>query len=536
MKNILKFKYKSALAISSLACALFFSSCEKYTELTPLSSLDENTAFTSAQNMELAINGVYWHASVGYYDPGTGLTTGRGYPFGGASLEQGEMRGEDMMNLQAFYQFTYESTYTAASANNVNMWEQLYSLINQSNVVIEGVKKAISSGIVTAEVGNPFMGEALFMRALAHHELLLNFARPYADNNGSSPGVPYRTIAIVEGVTAESAMGVGRGTVAEAYTAMLKDLDEAELFLPNTRATKDLAISRATKGAAIALKTRIKLHKQDYDGVIVEANKMGASATSDYISSIGNYKLETNPSTPFTSYKNNLESIFSIAQSAAANAGVNGAVSNMFGPSTLNGRDLVSTSPLLYNATFWKDGDLRKTELQYRQSTGNYKVVFNKKYTRYGLNDDWNPIIRYAEVLLNAAEAQAYKGNNAQALNLLNAVRNRSVLASDRFVAAPADIKLAIYQERRIEFTGEGRRWGDIHRLALNPTYGTGGIPAKVMVSQVSAGGLDNYASGVVITPSISAIPYANKEFIWPLPTSEINSNPLLRDQQNPGY
>lgn len=536
MKNILKFNYKSAFAISSLACALIFSSCEKYTELAPLSSLDENTAFTSAQNIELAINGVYWQAAVGYYDPGTGLTTGRGYPFGGASLEQGEMRGEDMMNLQAFFQFTYESTYTAASANNVNMWEQLYSLINQSNVVIEGVKKAIDAGIVTAEVGNPFIGEALFMRALSHHELLINFARPFADNNGSNPGVPYRTIAIVDGATAEAAMGVGRGTVAEAYTSLLKDLDEAELNLPNTRSSKDLAISRATKGAAIALKTRVKLHQQDYDGVITEANKMGTGASSDYNSSIGGYKLEANPSTPFTSYKNNQESIFSVAQSASANAGVNGAVANMFGPSELNGRDLVGTSPLLYNATFWKDTDLRKTDLQYRQSTGNYKVVFNKKYTRYGLNDDWNPMVRYAEVLLNAAEAYAYKGNNAQALNLLNAVRNRSVSVADRFTSEPADIKLAIYQERRIEFTGEGRRWGDIHRLALNSKYGTAGIPAKVMVSQVSGGGLANYGSGIVINPSILAIPYANKEFLWPLPTSEINSNPLLRDQQNPGY
>lgn len=536
MKKLLKFNYKSAFAVSTLACALIFTSCEKFTELSPLSSLDEKKAFSTAENVELAMNGVYWQAAVGYYDPGTGLTTGRGYPFGGASIEQGEMRGEDMMNVQAFYQFTYESTYTISTANNVNLWEQLYALINQANVTIEGVNGAIAAGVISQETGNAYIGECLFLRAIAHHELLLNFSRPYVDGKGSKLGVPYRTTAIATPSSIEEAKKATRGTVAEAYTKLLKDLDEAESLLPATRSAKDVSISRATKGAAIALKTRVKLHQEDYDGVIAEANKLGANATGNFSSPIGNYQLEASPVTPFTSYKNNNESIFSVAQSSASNGGVNGAISNMFGASSLNGRDLISTSPLLYNQPFWKADDIRKTDLHLRQNTGNYKFVFSKKYSRIGINDDWNPLIRYAEVLLNAAEAYAYKGNNAQALNLLNAVRNRAVKAADRYTTAPADLKLAIYQERRIEFTAEGKRWGDIHRLALNPTYGTKGIPAKVLSTQLTGAGLDNYAIGITIAPGKAAIPYADNRFVWPLPASEMNSNPVLRGEQNPGY
>jgi len=538
MKNILNFKYKSAFAISTLACALLFSSCEKFTELSPLAALDEKSAFASKENIELAMNGVYWQAAVGYYDPGTGLTTGRGYPFGGASIQQGEMRGEDMVNVQAFYQFTYESTYTVSTANNVNMWEQLYALINQANTVITGVTKAIAAGTITQELGNPYIGEALFLRALSHHELLIHFSRPYADNKGAHLGVPYRVTAVVDIPSAEEAKNVDRGTVAEAYTKLLKDLDEAENLLPATRSAKDLSISRATKGAAVALKSRIKLHQEDYDGVIAETTKLGAAAAgTDFASSIGGYKLETSPTTAFSSFKNNLESIFSIAQSAAANGGTNGAISSMFSASSVgNGRDLMATSPILYNSESWKEDDLRKSELQLRQNSGNNKFVFNKKYARVGINDDWNPVLRYAEVLLNAAEAYAYKGNNDQAFRLLNAVRNRSVKAADRFTAIPSDLKLAIYQERRIEFAGEGRRWSDIHRLALNPNYGTKGIPAKILATQLTAGGLDNFKVGLVINPEKAAIPYADDRFIWPLPTSEINANPVLRNQQNPGY
>ncbi|HRN47243.1 MAG TPA: RagB/SusD family nutrient uptake outer membrane protein, partial [Niabella sp.] len=66
------------------------------------------------------------------------------------------------------------------------------------------------------------------------------------------------------------------------------------------------------------------------------------------------------------------------------------------------------------------------------------------------------------------------------AFQLLNAVRNRSVPAADKYTTEPSDLVLAILNERRIEFCAEGRRWPDIHRLVLDPVYKTNGIPAKI--------------------------------------------------------
>lgn len=514
--------------------ALSITSCKKFTETLPLDKLSDKTAFSSKQNIELTLNGVYWAAAVGQYDPGTGLTTGRGYPFGGASIEQGEMRGEDMVNLQAFYQFTYEANYTPTTANNVNHWEQLYSLINQANVFIKGVDDAVVSGVVSQEEGNAYKGEALFLRALAHHELLIHFSKPYADGKGSSLGVPYRTKAMVGAPDVEEGLAQKRGTVAEAYAKILEDLNNAESYLPASKANKGLSISKATKGAAIALKTRVYLHMEDYDNVIAEGKKLGTDATSGTFSStIGGYKLEPDAETPFTSQANNTESVFSIAQSQAQNGGTNGAIASMFSPSTFRGRDLIATSPNLYNAPFWVNGDARKIKLQFKQEIGNYKLVFAHKYRAVAVLDSWNPIIRYAEVLLNVAEAYAYKNNTTQAFALLNAVRNRSVPVADQFTVAPADLKLAIYQERRIEFTAEGKRWSDLHRLALG-NYGAKGIPAKILPAQITPGGLANYQPGVVITPSLAGKPYNSQSFLWPLPQSEVASNPNL--EQNPGY
>jgi len=207
----------------------------------------------------------------------------------------------------------------------------------------------------------------------------------------------------------------------------------------------------------------------------------------------------------------------------------------------LGARDLIATNPNLYNAEFWVDGDLRRENLHYRQETGDYRLVFNTKYNDYGVFGDWNPIIRYAEVLLNVAEAYARQGNTAQALRLLNAVRDRSVPAEASFGdTAPADLIQAILNERRIEFTAEGKRWLDIHRLALDPDYGTGGIPAKVLSTQLTGtgGGLALYdlTTRPYVEPALPAIPYSDFRFVWPIPTSELDSNPTLRGQQNPGW
>lgn len=215
--------------------------------------------------------GVYDAAQTGFYAGGQV----RGYPFGAANVAQGDMRGEDMLNVAAFYAITYEATYNTATANNVYMWHTLYAMINKANIIIDGVKSAATGGIITPAAAAAYEGEARFLRALAHHELLVHFARPYKHTaDASHQGVPYRTVAVNTASALESEIQKGRNTVAECYNLLLEDLNFAEANLPDTRASAALKISRATKGAAIALKNRILLHKGDYNGAITEGAKL----------------------------------------------------------------------------------------------------------------------------------------------------------------------------------------------------------------------------------------------------------------------
>jgi hypothetical protein len=104
-------KFFTATAVSVLVLAA--TGCEKVLNEAPYNAFTDESVFTTPERALLALNGVY--------DAGqTGSTTlgGRGYPFGAATVEQGECRGEDMVNLAAFYQVTYQGTYTPTTANN----------------------------------------------------------------------------------------------------------------------------------------------------------------------------------------------------------------------------------------------------------------------------------------------------------------------------------------------------------------------------------------------------------------------------------
>ena len=84
------------------------------------------------------------------------------------------------------------------------------------------------------------------MRALAYHELLLHFAKPYSDKAGENPGVPYRDFYINSPAKIDQAVTQGRNSVAEVYTRILEDLAFAEENLPETRSDVQ-KVTRATQ-------------------------------------------------------------------------------------------------------------------------------------------------------------------------------------------------------------------------------------------------------------------------------------------------
>lgn len=132
-------------------------------------------------------------------------------------------------------------------------------------------------------------------------------------------------------------------------------------------------------------------------------------------------------------------------------------------------------------------------------------VYYSGKYPNYTVQSDFAPVIRYAEVLLNYAEAIVRGGNTVtqKAVDLLNAVRTRSYPAGAYTLASFPDVKSftdAMLLERSIEFLSEGLRNMDLMRtLTAIPTKG-----------------------------GVSAIAPNTPTYIWPIPSSELDINKLM--------
>jgi starch-binding outer membrane protein, SusD/RagB family len=529
-------KYKLGLLF---LIPLMFS-CKKVLDTNPYNSITDASAFSTAAKCALVLNGVYDAAQGDFYV--TGTTENRGYPFGAASIYQSDARGEDLVNVQAFLQVTYQATYNSTNANSAAMWKGLYELINKANVGIAGFRSA-AGGIIPATTATQYEAECRLLRAMAHHEALLHWAKPYLDGSGSAIGVPWRDFPINSSAAVNTILSTPRMSVAGVYTNILLDLDYAETNLP---AASGSISYRATKAAAIALKMRIKLHKGDWAGVILEGNKLIPTTPVVYpivptalVSPIGGYALTASPDGPFAN-NNSTESIFSIKNDPVDAPSTNGALSRLLGSASLGGRGLVSISPIIYNNGAWLCDDKRRSLLTISgANSATTQSFFTTKYRDYPTFGDYAPMMRYAEVLLTQAEAEARNtaGVSSRAVDLLNVVRNRSLatpLTQQYTIASFAtqvDLVKAILLERRIEFLAEGRRWGDISRLVNEASYTTNGIPAKALNGTA---GLATYVCGAGYVPGQAAIPYSNFLFLWPIPLTEITSNPVV--VQNPGY
>lgn len=539
---------KKIKLIFLFAVAIIVASCSKQIDLQPNNALASTTAYLTAERNALVLNGVYDAAQSGVYDPlNGGGNSVRGYPFGAAAIEQEEMRGEDMVNVATFFAITYQNNITPLSPNNVNIWKELYSLINKANIAIEGFTVAGANGVLTSAVTADYIAQCKFFRAMAHHELLIHFAKPYADNNGAALGVPYRDFAIQSQSSVELAKTLPRETVAADYTKMLADLDAAEPGISTGVAGTPASTYYATKATVIAYKMRIKLHKGDWAGVISEGNKLipaviNPQTWTTVVSPIGGWQLTASVDGPFID-NNSKESMFSIKNDALDNPNTNASLARMFGISNVGtgGRGLVSVSPILWNLPEWTCGDKRRTIL-FANGTDNTNAInkFTTKYKDPTNQSDYAPYMRYAEVLLIQAEAEAR--NNAavsqRAIDLLNTVRNRALAnpLTETYTLATLPTKNslinAILKERRIEFSTEGKRWADIHRLALDPVFGTGGVPDKMQngFNSISA----FVCNGPVPATGVAAVPYSDYRFLWPVPQQERNTNPIVA--QNPGY
>lgn len=385
-----------------------------------------------------------------------------------------------------------------ASTNDFvnNVWSIGYTAINASNILIS---KMNETTVISKELAKNYIAEAKFVRAFCYFSLIQTYAKPY-NQDKSSLGLPLRLTPI----TTSGNNDMARSSVEMVYNQILKDLDEAETDLPVSYATPLLNASRAKKVTAIALKTRVLLVQNNFDKVISEAKKIvSATAPFQYTEGTLTQKLEPNYTTIFGGSYTGPEVVFSIpfANSTTETPSAQYALAYNYLTQPII---FLAAAGIVSDPVFSAAADTRSSLIG--TSAANQKVLKKFSVTTAPFRD-YVPVIRYAEILLNYAEATANTDDLLQASALLKAVRNRSDPAyvfPESDIATKEALLAAIQKERDIEFLGEGFRLMDLQRKVQT-------LPAK---------------KGAIGTAPL-VLP-TSSNYIWPIPSGEISTNKLM--------
>jgi len=481
-------KYSTKIILFA-ALMVAMTACQKEKLTTPpQTSVVSDNAFSTSQRITNQVLSLYASMKSGLF-------------LGGRAQVAQDIRGEEFLS-QSTNLVTGRDVWSLNVANNTTfirvVWSQAYLTINRANVFIDGMnEKAIA--LVGQSTANNYIAEARFIRAVSYYYLLQLYAKPFADANGSKPGLPLR----IKGITLSGDYDLARSTVAQVYDQIIQDLDFAEANLPATYATSSLQVTRAHKNTAIAFKTRVYLSMQRYTDVIREANKIIPLIPPFKATSGVPHELQSDIVSVFTSPYTTSESILSMPMSNVTGDIPGG--QNQMGFYWLNASGSNGTGEFSLNPTgiigdpSFASTDRRRAFI-FNHSSGRQYLT---KFPTGGNYTDWVPVIRWAEVMLNLSEALARQnGLDARSLALLNAVRQRS---SSGVVLAPAtagDLINAILKERRMEFLGEGLRNIDLMRLLQT-------IPAKADAPSKSLN---------------------EQQYIWLIPAEELALNNLMTD------
>lgn len=456
-------------------------------------------------------------------------------------------------------------TETAESGNFSKLWSYYYSIIYWCNMIVENLPE---NEVVSATVKSRVLAEARTIRAI----MMMNLVQLWGN-----PPLADHVMTGVEGNT----------PAEESWAFIENELNAAAEDLPskNGLGGQSAIGGRLTKEAAYAYLGKAYLWQKKYN--------LAATTLSNKVIATGLYKL-VDDFNSLNSYKSDfceeyiwecdIENKGGIELSQAGSAditytwdtdalnfpdgfyngegwGTSACTSESFGV-FMGNHDVLSngTKSKRYRGTVASYEDLLDGSV-YRYSSGERGIKSKghaacEGYFRVKLIPLWEnimggegwldqymhnnlPYMRYAEVLLNYAEAVAMGGSDGSisGLKALNMVRNRAGLP-DAPVLDMNNDKYGIKAEKRAELFFENNRfidivrWGDAERVLFdmggyNPTF-YGYIDGNNSTPQSKA----NWK--IIKNPILHEKFKSNKNELFPIPAVEMNNNPNLR--QNPGW
>ena len=564
--------------IYSLALAVAFSGCDSFLDREPLDDISSEVYFKTSKDLELYVNQFYTSfPSYGGYDAGIFYT---------------DQNSDNLLPEEYNTRLAGYETVPGSTSDNVWNWQNVRSV----NYMLDNLGHLEES----FEEAKPYIGEAYFFRSYFYFTLLQNY--------GDLPWVNTAFDTESEGLYDAR---LPRNVIVDS---MLVDLDKAIEYIP---AKANVAEGRLSKEAALLFKSRVALFEGSWekyhDGTVFGVENADynryyriASEAAKQVMDMGTLSLFStgDPNTSYyelfneNTYVGNPEVILGKTYSLDLGMTHRSQGYLLYRGSRLglskdlvddylciDGRptsahadfsdqtllDVVKDRDSRLAQTMWIPGDLRVCnptdtlwfEKPFIDLTGEYKCTTGYQLKKgadpyvevYDNSETGSIIFRYAEVLLNYAEAKAELGELTQndidiSINLL---RKRVGMAELRIASITTDpnwdfpdlspVINEIRRERRVELACEGYRLMDLlrwraHGLFVNKRpkgfhFNPSEFPTMVPEKDVyldENGYVDLYKvslpNGYQFNP--------DRDYLLPLPTTELVLNSNLT--QNPGW
>ena len=428
-----------------------FTSCESFLDEKPLAEItkeqtqteEQKSAYSSVADAESELNGVYALFKTDIYEACNFYI--------GDCMSDNCFIGGDGIAEEQFDNMAVSATNSLVAL----MWSQFYAIVGSATNVIENVK-LMDSSVIDDNTRARITADAKFARAW----VLFDIVRYW----GAAP----MTLQLIPSITVDNidtwypVMYPSRTSEEDIYAQILDDLNEDTISnLPS----KSSGAFSGTQGAAYGLLAKVyatmgKKSERDYDKVVSLCDaviKQGYSLVPNFDS------LWT------TDGKFSSESIFEMYFSDVAeqhNWAYWVLLTDVSGDVVVSWRRYCTPTQDLV-AKFDKDKDVRYKSSIY-WTTVPYDIYWpaNNYPLAYKIRQKESDIIllRLADILLLKAEALVESGKPAEAVAIVNQIRER---AGIDLLPTSLDVekaRLAVENERQLELLLEGHRWFDLVR------------------------------------------------------------------------
>lgn len=451
------------------------------------------------------------------------------------------------------------------------IWGRSYRGIRDCNYAIVNLDKVPMS----ATHKNQLMGELKFIRAFRYHDLIRNYGGVILAGD--------KIAGLYDDLQDESLFK--RASLKESIDYAVAQLDEAAALLPVNNSGTWL-LGRATKGAALALKSRLLLYGSS--PLYATNTWQAAASAAQAVISLNKYSLYTGGYGNLFLTNENNEAIFERLYAKNANHNhleiangpnsyggwggnlplqnlvddyqmdngkpITDATSGYNAQDPYAGRDKRFYATVLFNGAGYRGSTIETFTPGGKDSKDgpdNWNTSKTGYYLKKFMNDAYplqNPwgnagfqpwfYIRYAEVLLNFAEAANEEygadvvpaGSTLSARTAINLIRQRPSVNMPDVPAglSKSQMRDAIRYERRVELAFEEHRFYDVRRWKIADV--TENKPAGG-ITVTKSGSTFTYAPKV----ALEGRKFETKHYWLPIPRAEIQASNSKIDQNN-GY